>query len=255
MDLLAPLVVLVVIVGIFAIMLGGMGRLRGRKAFSFEPGDGSALAGGLLIALSASGLLAPLGIGGGVVTGASLGILFAVLRLLGKRVYEFAAAVLAVVGSLALLQRFFTGVGECTSAADGTRGVPFIVLLLLALGGALAGTFLGGFKPTAILAAFGAAEVLVFLASPLGVDLSDIGPIGWIVAGASAALLGFGGALKPDWVIGFAALGVGAATLAVSIGFGTPCEAHSFDGLTAGIGYLVTYLLVSGGARGLGLGR
>jgi hypothetical protein len=260
MDLLGPLLVLAAVVGVFAIMLGGLSRIRRRPAFDFRPEDGGALAAGILIALSGAALLGPLGAGAGAVSGAMLGVLFAILRLLGKTVFEIACGVLAVLATAALLLGFFsggegTGVDACTRSAGGTRGFAFAVMLLLAVAGGVLGTLKSGFTPTSPLAVFGAAEVIVFLAAPLGVDLASTGWLGWAVGGALAIMLGFAGAKYPSWVIGFAALGVGVATIATAVGFGTVCEAHDLSGLLTAIGFLITYLLVTGGLRGIGLGR
>lgn len=166
------------------------------------------------------------GWGSGLISGACVGVLFAVVTLLpGDWKYttvDGLALVFGVTGLIVTVGAYFQPQLSCTPADVGQRALGFVaVAVALVVGGALSwwkGIFSLSKLGATLLAVFGALEIVEFLSSPLGVSLVDLGVAGWVVALVAALALGFAASIWPNLVIGLgsAMVAVGSVIGAVS---------------------------------------
>lgn len=235
-------------------IIGMMFRTRRPSADVAVRHRGGALPHGLLAAV-ALGLavegVAP-GWSPGLITGAIVALLYAMLGAAADSSslpIAVLSAVLGAVGLIATVGGYVSLVGQCTPTELWLR---FAVILVVA--GAMAvGILLSWVRSllarpaagSAVLAAFGALEIVEFLASPLGASLVDIGALGWVVGLTTAVAIGFAVSIWPELVIIVAGVAVVVAGLAGSIAGNATCLAGpEFSGLAPVIGFLAVYLVV-----------
>jgi hypothetical protein len=259
-SLLAAVLLLVCVV---AIVAGVVRRSRGPR-----PGDGGVAAlgryrapsrtGGLVAGLvaacatasgvSALGPAAPVA----AATGAAVGILVAVVvglrmpRLLGGVVG--ALGIVGIAGAASALLA-----PSCSPVPAWARVLALVVIAIAAAAGIVLRLLTGSFRPQSVLAVFGSARVVTFLASPFGVSLIELPVPTWVLCVGAAAVFGILAGLAPDFVIGVTALAISLASIAVAATLGTPCStgAGMDDGLAL-VGFLVGYGAVRGVAGLLG---
>lgn len=254
-DLLASVVVLAALVGIFFLLLGGMRRggyaartLRGVGSYRM-PEEGGRLAGGVL-AVAASVAVLDL-TGAGTSTSVAVGVLLGLsCVLLPLRALRPALEVIAVVGGGAAVLAFVTG-DSCAGLAPETRILMVAVLAVAAFVGAALAALQGGIRSVSALAIFAVFEILQFLAFPFGVPMFvEHGAIVPVLLGV-AGLLGFVGSLAPGAVIGLGAFGVTVATALVSAGYGSACATEREPALLFAIlACLAAYLIARSLFRG-----
>lgn len=226
------------------------------RAYS-DPGDAPGFIAGLLGALSVasavSGLTSLPNIGAS--DGAVVGLIAAVLvsaGALGRTVFRVLfggiGAVTAVLGLLA-----FIGGSSCASGSAAVRVAAAVLLVVCAGLGAILPF---GRQRRAVprgLTWFAAVELLVFLASPLGLSTFPVtsGPLPTVTLVVAAAA-GFASSFAPTVVLGLAALGIAVSTAAAGA-VGLTCGGVDPGALAVVLGFSVVFLLVRGGLRLLGL--
>jgi len=196
----------------------------------------------------------------GIVCGAGVAILFALLSLGGRwnedgLFTKTLSFIFGAIGIIVTVTSYFTPQGICTAPDIGQRVVGFLlVAVALVLGGAMAwARGLATLKPSmSLLAVFGAlavVDVLVAISNPLGTVVSGLGISGVTIGLVAAFALGFAASIWPSFTMGVAAIGVFAGSLYGAIsGAGSICTPGVTDASTMAplLAYVGVYLIVKG---------
>ncbi len=199
----------------------------------------------------------------GIVCGASVSILFALLSLGGKwnedgLFTKLLSFTFGAIGIIVTVASYFTPQGICTAPDIGQRVVGFLlVAAALILGGALAwARGLATLKPSmSLLAVFGAlavVDVLVAISNPLGTVVTGLGISGVTVGLVAAFTLGFAASIWSAFTMGVAGIAVFAGSLYGAISrAGSICTPGVTDASTMGplLAYIAVYLVVKGLVR------
>lgn len=196
----------------------------------------------------------------GIVCGAGVAILFALLSLGGKwnedgLFTKLLSFIFGAIGIIVTVASYFTPQGICTAPDIGQRVVGFLlVAAALILGGTMAwARGLATLRPSmSLLAVFGAlavVDVLVAISNPLGTVVTGLGINGITIALIAAFALGFAASIWPAFTMGVAGLAVFAGSLYGAIsGAGSICTPGVTDASTMGplLAYIAVYLIIKG---------
>ncbi len=191
----------------------------------------------------------------GVAIGALVAFLYAMLSRTGSDNSLAIGALSGLFGAVGLfitIGSYFSSPSGCAPADIGQRVLGLVLVCVAFLvGAALAGSrslFRVDKIGPAILATFGALEIVQFLSSPLGVSLVDLGVTGWVVSLVAALAVGFAAPIWPELVIGVASLTVIVASVLGSVvGSATCLPGPDVTALAPIIGFVAVYFLVSRG--------
>ena len=196
----------------------------------------------------------------GIVCGAGVAILFALLSLGGKwnedgLFTKLLSFTFGAIGIIVTVASYFTPQGICTAPDIGQRVVGFLlVAAALILGGAMAwARGLATLRPSmSLLAVFGAlavVDVLVAISNPLGTVVTGLGINGVTIGMFVALALGFAASIWPEFMMGVAGLAVFGGSLYGAIsGAGSICTPGVTDASTTGplLAYIVVYFAIRG---------
>ncbi|RHW25414.1 hypothetical protein D0Z08_19495 [Nocardioides immobilis] len=243
MEILSLLVVFAGVVGIMFLLLGGIRPTTAKPRLrDYRMADGPTIGWitPFLTMLAASSLLELSGspAGDAATIGAAFGLLAFFCSLGGSGVRWFvdlAGGIVGAIATLAVAGAYVAGTA-CAPSSPGTRVVQVLLMGTLFVWAGLHTMFLRPEQlPKVGLAAFGAIEVVVFLASPLGVELTGWGQIVSMVA---AMLLGALAGAAPEIVTVLAVPAAALALIGTSTVVGNAC---TLPGVTAGLTMLVGF--------------
>ena len=173
--------------------------------------------------------------------GAAMGFLAFLCTVGGggvRWVVDLAGSLVGGVATVALTGAYLSG-ETCGPGSTPTRALSLVFLAALFAFCAIPGIALRPARwPKVGLAAFGSLEMLIFLSSPLGVEL---GPLGLAATTGVACLLGGLSGLFPDIMMVVAATGFGLAMIATDVTVGSAC---TIPGTSAGWQLVAAYLAV-----------
>lgn len=249
------LLVFAAVVGVLAIMVPRLRRGPAARSVASlsryrSPDSLRGYMAGMLATLAAASFCTAMGMV--TATSASVGALVAVVWVVVQRrdfwsgVFLGATGVLGIIGSVA----GFLADAQCGGGAPLPARLACVVVLGVAasLGVVVAG-MTGRFHGSGALASFAALEILIFLATPLGVSVLDTSGFGVAISLVIAALFGFFAFLAPRVVIGLGAVAVGVASAAAAAAVGVACGARTWDAVIAVAAFTVLYLACSPIAR------
>lgn len=211
-------------------------------------GDRGGFAGGLVasfaVATTLSGTSA--GAGGGSAAGALLAVAYFLLTRLRLPVgIRVVSGLVGTAGFIALVVTLVAGQG-CTAIPVWQRILVIGLLVLAAALGTVASLVMGRPRIPSALALFGALEIVVFVSSPLGISLLDQPVAAWIVAFATAVLLGALSALAPQFVIGMTGAVIAVATVMSATVFGDTCmSGPALQNLSSLAAFSAVYVLLT----------
>jgi hypothetical protein len=202
---------------------GATTRWRAIADYATPKSIGGLIGGG--VATLAIGSVVPSASAGAV--GSGLGILLALLSARSvKRLRNGVLGLCGVVGITGTAYSFFNGSG-CSTTPILLRIALIVFLTTTAVVGALAGIVRGRFTPSSVLALFGVATVINFVASPLGISLLELPWYAWPAALMVALVFGFGAGFAPDFTIAMSGFAIGLAVVGASAAVGSTCNVGS----------------------------
>lgn len=249
-SILAALLILAFLIGIFAVMFRGVGGRTGRPPSGiltrFNDPQGSALAAAPLAAYALASFLATINPAASR-TSIILGILLAILVSIPgvKNLTVAACNVVATLLACVAAFLFVRGDGDFEELSSLYRlGLMVIVLLSFSLG-ALIGSRDSAIAGSRGYVLFGLVEISVFLAAPSGRDTIGLGQVGnavfmMLIAGVGFAL---------GWAVSEYMIGVAAIAVAIVVALQTTRDPQTVAGLLAGctaLGAVLAFRTASG---------
>lgn len=207
-------------------------------------------ASGILVALSLLSLGVTTSGTSAIVVGAGIAVVSAVAAFGGSAIRLAVHAFYGLIGGAGVLKAIYEFIVLSEGGLEDSwrRVLAFLLVFIFFVFGALIAFVKGKLSVISALGVYGALEVLIFLASPLGTQLLNE-PLRLLLSLVGGALIGFCAGLQPEWAVIFTTIVVSFALLAawiygVDASTATTTTVGPGDRVLILVGYLAPFVLI-----------